>query len=478
MSLPASPVAPPQAPPQDPPQDPSSLPPGHSLLERYREVRDFTLELTRGLAPEDQVVQSMEDVSPTKWHLAHTSWFWEVFVLEPHLEGYQALDPAYHFLFNSYYVQAGERHCRAQRGWLSRPTVAQVLDYRAHVDRGMNELLAGPTGGNLRELVELGLNHEQQHQELILTDLKHVFGVNPLRPALRPGPPGPAGHPGHAADPGPGPRVAPLGFVAFDGGVHEIGLPHAGRLPSPEASFSYDNEGPVHRRFIEPFALADRLVTNAEYLAFLDDGGYRRPELWMSAGWAARLAHGWTEPFYWEERAGQWWSFTLGGMRPLHPDEPVVHLTWYEADAYARWAGARLPREDEWEMAARAALAAGVPLDGNLADSGRFHPAPAPPHADPGGAGARTGAGTPGPATLRQLFGDCWEWTSSDYAAYPGYRPAPGAVGEYNGKFMTGQYVLRGGSCATSRSHLRITYRNFFPPDAAWQFTGLRLARD
>ena len=457
---------------------PAAVPPP-SLLEQYRGVRAFTLALTRGLAPEDLVVQSMEDVSPTKWHLAHTSWFWEVFVLEPHLAGYEALDPDYHFLFNSYYVQAGERHCRAQRGWLSRPTVAQVLDYRAHVDRGMNELLAaGGMEGDLRELVELGLNHEQQHQELILTDLKHVFGVNPLRPAYHvpPRASSSAGLPETMSGLDAG--ASPLRFVPFDGGVHEIGHPHAGHLPSRDAPFSYDNEGPVHRRFLEPFALADRLVTNAEYLAFMADGGYRRPELWMSAGWAARLAHGWTEPFYWEERDGEWWSFTLGGMHPLHPDEPVVHLTWYEADAYARWAGARLPREDEWEVAARAALAAGVPLDGNLADAGRFHPAPAPPHADPGGAGARTGAGTPGAATLRQLFGDCWEWTSSDYAPYPGYRPAPGAVGEYNGKFMTGQYVLRGGSCATSRSHLRLTYRNFFPPDAAWQFTGLRLARD
>jgi ergothioneine biosynthesis protein EgtB len=462
------------------PSTPTDAPSGPSLLERYRAVRAFTLLLTRGLAPEDLVVQSMEDVSPTKWHLAHTSWFWEVFVLEPHLEGYEALDPDYHFLFNSYYVQAGERHCRAQRGWLSRPTVAQVLDYRAHVDRGMNELLAaGETEGDLRELVELGLNHEQQHQELILTDLKHVFGVNPLRPVYH-APPEPASNLG-----GPGPRPAveaespPLRFVPFEGGVHEIGHPNAGRLPDRDAPFSYDNEGPVHRRFLEPFALADRLVTNGEYLAFMADGGYRRPELWMSAGWAARLAHGWTEPFYWEEREGQWWSFTLGGMRPLDPGEPVVHLTWYEADAYARWAGARLPREDEWEVAARAALAAGAPLDGNLADARRFHPAPAPPCvADPGGAGGRNEARTPSAATLRQLFGDCWEWTSSDYAPYPGYRPAPGAVGEYNGKFMTGQYVLRGGSCATSRSHLRVTYRNFFPPDAAWQFTGLRLARD
>jgi ergothioneine biosynthesis protein EgtB len=447
-----------------------------SLLRQFQDVRAFTTELTLGLAPEDQVVQSMEDVSPTKWHLAHTSWFWEVFVLEPWLEGYEPLNREFHYLFNSYYVQAGARHCRAQRGWLSRPTVAEVMDYRAHVDRGMTALLAsledgledgsGDTGPGavgdhrhreLRERVELGLNHEQQHQELILTDLKHVFGVNPLRPVYRPG----------AVTTPPAVPTVPPRFVTFEGGVHEIGHPHAGSLPEPGAPFSYDNEGPVHRRFLEPFALADRLVTNAEYQAFMADGGYHRPELWMSAGWAARLAHGWTSPFYWEEREGAWWSFTLSGMRPLHPNAPAVHLTWYEADAYARWAGARLPREEEWEVAARAALAAGVSMDGNLADAGRFHPAPA---------AVTSAAG--GPASLRQLFGDCWEWTASDYAPYPGYRPSPGAVGEYNGKFMTGQYVLRGGSCATSRSHLRVTYRNFFPPDAAWQFTGLRLARD
>jgi ergothioneine biosynthesis protein EgtB len=432
------------------------------LAERYAQVRAFTLGLVRDLAPEDMVVQSMADVSPTKWHLAHTSWFWEVFLLEPHLPGYEALDPAYHFLFNSYYVQAGERHCRAQRGWLSRPTVRQVMAYREHVDQGMARLLADrdrlegdPAIG---ELVELGLNHEQQHQELMLTDLKHVFGVNPLRPAYHEAPD--AGlDPARAAVATPGAMAPPPAFVAFEGGVHEIG--HRG------PGFHYDNEGPSHRRFLEPFALADRLVTNGEYLAFMDDGGYARPELWMSAGWAARELHGWTEPFYWERRDGAWWHFTLAGMQPVPLDAPVVHVNWFEADAFARWAGARLPREDEWEVAARAALEAGSPLDGNLVDTGRLHPQAAPP-----------ASGAEGPGSLRQLFGDVWEWTASDYAPFPGYRPAPGAVGEYNGKFMTGQYVLRGGSCATSRSHLRVSYRNFFPPDAAWQFTGLRLARD
>jgi ergothioneine biosynthesis protein EgtB len=446
-----------------------------SLLPRFREVRRFTTSLTEGLAPEDQVVQSMEDVSPTKWHLAHTSWFWEVFVLEPHLAGYRALDPDYHFLFNSYYVQAGERHCRAQRGWLSRPTVAQVMDYRAHVDQGMEALLADADrlagDAELRALVELGMNHEQQHQELMLTDLKHVFGVNPLRPAYRAGGDGAGGGDGEPTGALPDAMAPPLRFVEFSGGVHEIGQAGAGNQAANGGPFAYDNEGPRHRRFLEPFALADRLVTNGEYLEFMADGGYRRPELWMSAGWAAREAHGWTEPFYWEERDGSWWGFTLWGMRRLRMNEPVVHLNWYEADAYARWAGARLPREDEWEVAARAAVEAGAPLDGNLAGTGRFHPEPV------SGNDPRRGSER-GAAAIRQLFGDAWEWTASDYAPYPGYRPAPGAVGEYNGKFMTGQYVLRGGSCATSRTHLRITYRNFFPPEAAWQFTGLRLARD
>jgi ergothioneine biosynthesis protein EgtB len=420
------------------------------LARRYIEVRDFTTALTQDLAVEDMVVQSMDDVSPTKWHLAHTSWFWEVFVLGRWLDGYRPLDPAYHYLFNSYYMQAGERHCRAQRGWISRPTVAEVMAYRAHVDEGMARLLGDADRLDrdpaLRDMVELGLNHEQQHQELMLTDLKHVLGVNPLRPAYRSEPTGETSDPAIASPPG---------FVEFPGGIHEIGWSGPG--------FAYDNEGPSHRRFLEPFALADRLATNAEFEAFMADGGYERPELWMSAGWAAREANRWTEPFYWERRDGAWWTFTLGGMRPARPSEPVVHLNWYEADAFARWSGARLPREDEWEVAARAALAAGAQIAGNLADAGRFHPLPAE-------------EGSPG--ELRQLFGDSWEWTSSDYSAYPGYRPLPGAVGEYNGKFMTGQYVLRGGSCATSRSHLRVTYRNFFPPDAAWQFTGVRLARD
>jgi ergothioneine biosynthesis protein EgtB len=409
-----------------------------ALAQRYTAVRAFTDRLCDGLATEDYVVQSMPDVSPTKWHLAHTSWFFEQFVLVPHLAGYQPLNPAYLYLFNSYYVHAGERHCRAQRGYISRPTVAEVFAYRRHVDERMMELLDSADdelAATLQPLVEIGLNHEQQHQELMLTDLKHVFSVNPLRPVYRERAPEPAG------------EAAPLRWIGFQGGLHRIG--HEGE------AFAYDNEGPRHREWIEPFQLASRLATNGEYLGFMADGGYRRPELWLSAGWATVQENGWTEPFYWERHGDDWRIFTLSGMRALAVDEPVSHLSYFEADAFARWAGARLPTEAEWEVAA-----ATVPMRGNLAESGRFHPAPA------------SGDG------LLQMYGDVWEWTRSQYVPYPGYQPPPGALGEYNGKFMCNQFVLRGGSCATSETHIRPTYRNFFPPDATWQFTGVRLARD
>jgi len=412
------------------------------VAERFAHVRSATDALTVGLSAEDFVVQSMEDVSPTKWHLAHTSWFWEAFVLGPHLDDYKPFHPDYHYLFNSYYVQAGERHCRAQRGYLSRPTVHEVREYRAHVDRAMARLLTREADDTrsreLSALIVIGLNHEQQHQELILTDLKHVFSVNPLRPVYRP-----------SREATPVAPVPSMEWVPFEGGIQTVG--HGG------PGFHFDNEGPAHRRFLEPFALASRLVTNGEYLEFIEDGGYARATLWMSAGWANREADGWSEPFYWERRDGEWWTFTLSGMRRVDPSEPVCHLTWFEADAFARWAGARLPREDEWEVAA-----GGLPVEGNFVESGRFHPAP-------------VGATSRG---LSQMFGDVWEWTSSAYSAYPGYRPEEGAIGEYNGKFMCGQFVLKGGSCATPVSHVRHTYRNFFAPESAWQFTGLRLARD
>jgi ergothioneine biosynthesis protein EgtB len=412
---------------------------GPKLGERYAEVRAATEALCEGLVTEDYVVQSMPDVSPTKWHLAHTSWFFETFVLQPSVSGYRPFDPAYAFLFNSYYVQAGPRHCRDQRGYLSRPTVAEVMQYRAHVDEAMERLLAGAElAPAMTDVVVLGLNHEQQHQELLLTDIKHVFAVNPLRPPRR----------RYAAPPDA--DQTPLGWIAVAEGLHHIG--HDG------TGFCYDNELPRHREFLESFSIADRPATNAEYLAFMADGGYQRPELWLSMGWDMCRTHGWSAPFYWEQRDDGWWSYTLAGMRPVDPLEPVCHLNYFEADAFARWSGARLPSEAEWEVAA-----AGAELDGNFAESGSWHP------------GRASGAAGDTP---RQMFGDVWEWTRSQYDAYPGYVPQPGAIGEYNGKFMCNQFVLRGGSCATPRSHIRRSYRNFFPPESAWQFTGVRLARD
>jgi ergothioneine biosynthesis protein EgtB len=408
------------------------------LIHAYLSVRRLTESLCEGLATEDFVVQSMEDVSPTKWHLAHTSWFFETFILRELMPGYRPIDDTYAYLFNSYYMQAGERHCRAQRGYISRPTVAEVFDYRRHVDEGITALLdqADPElTGRIAPLLRIGINHEQQHQELLVTDIKHVFSVNPLRPVYRERRDRSASAPA-------------LRWVDFPGGLHEVG--HDGD------GFAYDNESPRHRRYLEPFRLANRLVTCGEYLAFMEDGGYARPELWLSAGWATAQENEWSEPFYWERRDGEWWIFTLSGMRRVEDDEPVCHLSYFEADAYARWAGARLPREEEWEVAA-----VGVPVAGNLVESGHFHPI-APEDGD----------------GLLQMYGDVWEWTQSQYTGYPGYHPPEGALGEYNGKFMCNQFVLRGGSCATSATHIRPTYRNFFPPDATWQFTGLRLAKD
>ncbi len=415
-----------------------------SLLKRYQQVRSFSEQLSEPLAPEDMVVQTREFVSPTKWHLAHVSWFFETFVLEEFVDKYQPLNQTYKYLFNSYYVQAGERHCRDRRGYISRPTVDEVRSYRAHVDEGMMALLENldpDQRPDIADVVEIGLHHEQQHQELLLTDIKHVFSVNPLRPAYR-------------EVPGKSGVSAPdLDWVRFDEGVVEIG--HA------DDGFCYDNELPRHRHYQHPFALASRLVTNGEYLQFMEDGGYERPELWLSAGWAAVQENDWSEPFYWEPaEAGRWKLYTLGGMRDVDPNEPVCHLTYFEADAFARWAGARLPFEQEWEVAAR-----DYPVQGNFVDDGCLHPTPS--------LGVQNGDGP-----LLQLYGDVWEWTRSQYQPYPGYEPLPGAIGEYNGKFMCNQFVLRGGSCATSQSHVRPTYRNFFHPDEAWQFMGLRLAKD
>ncbi len=410
------------------------------LLQQYQKVRCFTERICEPLEPEDYVVQSMPDVSPTKWHLAHTSWFFETFVLSSALPDYHPFHPMYSYLFNSYYNAVGERHARPQRGLLTRPTVAEIYRYRAHVDACMQELLAGADAARLAPLapiVELGLHHEQQHQELLLTDLKHVLACNPLRPAYREAAPDAAGD------------APPIGWQAHSGGIGWLGYNGAG--------FCFDNELPRHRVYLEPFRLATRLVTNAEYLAFMADGGYEWPELWLSDGWNTVNAQGWRAPLYWEQRDGAWWLQTLAGPRPVAPAEPVCHVSYYEADAYARWAGARLPTEAEWETAA-----GGLPLAGNFVESERFHPAPAP-------------VGGPG---LQQMYGDVWEWTASAYSPYPGFRPSAGALGEYNGKFMCSQLVLRGGSCATSASHIRASYRNFFPPDARWQFSGIRLADD
>ena len=402
-------------------------------LDRYRSVRHATLRLVAPLSAEDCVVQSMPDASPAKWHLAHTTWFYETFVLAPHVPGYRAFDPAYRYLFNSYYEAIGKRHPRPERGMLTRPSLDEVLAYRRQVDDAILAAAALPAA-----LLELGVQHEQQHQELILTDVKHLLWRNPLRPAYQ--------------------RQWPLttisarrrGWLGFTGGLYEIG--HAG------PGFAFDNEAPRHRVWLADFEMASHPVSHGDFLDFIEDGGYRRPELWLAAGWQQVQERHWQAPEYWERRDGGWHTFTLHGMAPVDRNTPACHVSFYEAEALARWAGARLPSEAEWEVAVQA-----TPLEGNFVESGALHPLA--PRADPA------------PGVLAQAYGDVWEWTRSDYGPYPGYQPAAGAVGEYNGKFMSGQYVLRGGSCATPVSHARATYRNFFVPDARWQFSGLRLAR-
>jgi ergothioneine biosynthesis protein EgtB len=411
------------------------------LLERYRAVRDFTARLCRDLHPEDCVVQSMPDVSPTKWHLAHTSWFFETFVVKVWQPRYRSEVPQYAYLFNSYYNAAGDMHRRDLRGLISRPTVAETYRFRESIDDCVVQLLEGADDALLAEIesvLTLGLHHEQQHQELLVTDIKHVFAQNPLYPVF---------HPADTSNVDG--AVLPQTFVEFDEATMLIG--HEGE------GFSYDNESPRHRALVGPFSLSNRLITNGEYLEFMEAGGYSRPEFWLSLGWTTVNEQRWRAPMYWEERDGAWWNFTLSGFRPVNETEPVTHISYFEADAYANWAGARLPTEFEWER-----VAAEIPIAGNFVDLERFHPAPA----------------SSSDRRFSQIYGDVWEWTRSAYLPYPGYRAGPGALGEYNGKFMCNQMVLRGGSCATSRNHIRSTYRNFFQPEKRWQFTGIRLARD
>ncbi|MCY1275308.1 Hercynine oxygenase [compost metagenome] len=411
------------------------------LHARTQRIRALSETLCAPLTAEDHVIQSMPDVSPPKWHLAHVSWFFEAFLLKPYLAGYRTPNPAYDHLFNSYYETHGTPWPRARRGLLSRPTVAEVLEFRHQVDAGLAELLAAPPAEHAEEIarrIELGLQHEQQHQELLLMDIKHILAQNPLCPVYR-------------ADQRSAPPVPPAlpGWHAYPTGLYEIGQAGDG--------FAFDCERPRHRVFLDAFELARWPVSNGDYLAFIMDGGYARPELWLADGWAQVQQADWQAPLYWRHGEEGWQVFTLGGLRPLDTAAPVCHLSFYEADAYANWAGARLPSEAEWEVAAR-----DVAVAGNFLDADHLQPVAAAGTAD-------------GP---QQLFGDVWEWTASAYRPYPGFRPLPGSLGEYNGKFMSGQMVLRGGCCATPPGHVRASYRNFFYPHMRWPFTGLRLARE
>ncbi len=411
---------------------------GAHLSERLLHVRRITEALAEGLSDADATVQSMEDASPAKWHLAHTTWFFETLVLRPHAPGYAIFDERFPYLYNSYYESLGKRHPRPQRGMITRPALKEVLAYRAHVNAALERFSSAPVVPEAADLLELGIHHEQQHQELLLTDILHLFAQSPLKPAFRP--PEPLAVERNGA--------GELTWTAFDGGIRAFG--HDGE------GFSFDSEGPRHKRLIEPFKLANRCVTNAEWIAFIEDKSYETATLWLSDGWATVQTEGWDAPLYWENRDGEWWGMTLRGLQPIDPAAPVTHVSYYEADAFATWAGRRLPTEFEWEHAAE-----GLEIDGNLLGAGRLRPAP-----------AKSGNG------LSQMFGDVWEFTQSPFAPYPRYKAVEGAVGEYNGKFMCGQFVLRGGSCATPDGHLRATYRNFFHPDKRWQFSGLRLAED
>ena len=413
-----------------------------TLHDSYLNVRKQSENLCEPLITEDYVVQTMPDVSPPKWHLAHASWFFETFVLEPYLKNYRRYNDHYNCLFNSYYNGMGNPFPRSQRGFLTRPSVADVYRYRAHVDRYIGELASTldlhPNQEAIQELILLGINHEQQHQELLLTDIKHIFAQNPLSPV-------------YFKEAGQNPVNDPVSLEWKNFPAGEVSIGHQGK------GFHYDNELPLHQVLLKNFSLANRLITNREYQQFIDDGGYSNPLLWLSDGWTAVQTQSWKHPMYWLQQEGVWQTMTLSGLKPLHPEEPVCHVSYYEADAFANWCGKRLPTETEWEHAADQNL----PAEGNYLESGCFHPRAAGPGED-----------------LRQLFGDVWEWTQSAYMPYPGYQTPEGAIGEYNGKFMCNQLVLRGGSCVTPGDHIRKTYRNFFYPHNRWQFMGIRLAVD
>ena len=413
-----------------------------ALFQRLRETRERSIELAKPLSAEDMVVQAMDDASPTKWHLAHVTWFFETFVLKKFLPGYEIFDEAFNFCFNSYYESQGARQPRGLRGLFTRPAIERVFAYRAHVDAGLADLSDHPVGAtpDVERLIEIGINHEQQHQELLLTDILALFAANPMRPAYL------AGKPSLVSED----AVRPPVWIDFPGGLVEVG--HDGN------GYAWDNEFPRHQTFLRPYKLACRLVTNDEWLAFMQDGGYREPRHWLADGWSTVQREGWDSPLYWEGHASSWQQMTLEGLRPIERSAPVCNVSYYEADAFARWSGHRLPTEFEWEVAAQ-----GLPVAG--------HPHSASLKPRPFKAGGNEGQ----PA---QMYGEVWQWTQSAYAPYPGYRPPEGAIGEYNGKFMVSQQVLRGASCATADGHARTTYRNFFYPQQRWQFVGLRLAAD
>jgi ergothioneine biosynthesis protein EgtB len=402
---------------------------------RLMETRALSSALAAPLSDEDQVVQAMDDASPTKWHLAHTTWFFETFVLKRFLPGYRVFDERFEYCFNSYYESVGPRHPRPKRGLLTRPSAEEVRDYRASVDEALDRLFDNDLAPEAAQLIELGINHEQQHQELLLTDILALFAAEPLKPAYR------------EASPGVGVSDAPApSLIDFDGGIFEVG--HDGN------GFAYDNEGPRHEELVRPFGLMTRCVTNEEWIGFIEDGGYATPTLWLADGWNTVMTEGWEGPLYFEKADGGYMQMSLLGLRPVDLAAPVTHISYYEADAFARWAGYRLPTEFEWEVASSS-----VPVEGRTLGKGHLRAMPARPR-----------------GALWQMFGDVWEWTASAYLPYPGFKAAPGAVGEYNGKFMCNQFVLRGGSCVTPEGHVRRTYRNFFYPHQRWQFMGLRLA--